>query len=132
MKIAVLIARVLLGLGFVVFGANILHSFLPQPPPPPGSLIEQFMGVMFPTGWMKVVGAVQLIGGLLVLAGRTAPLGLTLLAPVLVNILLCHICLMGGEGIAPGLVFTVLEAFLIYAYRRHFAPLLDFNAKPTL
>lgn len=131
MKIATTVSRFLLGLGFVVFGANILHPFLPQPPMPEGSLPMQFMAVMGPTHWMALVGLVQLLGGALVLAGRTAPLGLTLLAPVLVNILAFHAFLMGGAGIAPGLVFTALELFLLYSYRGYFAPLLTVSAAPT-
>lgn len=115
MKIAVLISRILLGLGFIIFGINILHSFLPQPPVPEGSLMFQFMNVMVPTHWMSAVGVVQPAGGLLVLFGGTAPLGLTFLAPVLVNILLFHICVMAGEDILPGLIFTGLEVFLLYS-----------------
>ncbi len=45
MKTAIVISRFILGLGFVVFGLNILHPFLPQPPIPDGSLPARFMGV---------------------------------------------------------------------------------------
>jgi putative oxidoreductase len=130
MKIALIVCRFLLGLGFVVFGLNILIPFLPQPPPPEGSLMAQFMTVMFPTHWMSVVGFFQLVGGMLLLFGGTVPLGLALLAPVLVNILACHICLMAGGGIAPGLVFSIIEAFLLYSYRSSFAGILTTKAKP--
>ncbi len=129
MKVAVIISRVLLGLGFVVFGLNLLHPFLPQPPPPPGSLAAQFMAVAFPTHWMGLVGLFQFVGGTFVLLGGTAPLGLLLLAPVLVNILAFHICLMGGEGIAPGLVFSALEGFLLFSYRSYFSRILTTKAK---
>jgi putative oxidoreductase len=132
MKIAAVVVRVLLGVGFIVFGLNILHPFLPMPPLPEGSPTAQFMAVMGPSGWMKLVGLFQVFGGLFVLSGRAAPLGLALLAPVLVNILAFHALIQGGAGIAPGLIFTVLEAFLIYAYRGHFAPLFSFSAKPTV
>ena len=131
MKTAIVISRFILGLGFVVFGLNILHPFLPQPPIPDGSLLARFMGVMGPTHWMALVGLFQVFGGVFVLLGRTAPLGLTLLGPVLVNILAFHILVMGGAGIAPGLVFSVLELFLIYSYRSYFAPIFTMNAVPT-
>ena len=131
MKIATTISRFVLGLGFVVFGANILHPFLPQPPMPEASLPAQFAAVMGPTHWMTLVGLVQLFGGAFVLLGRTAPIGLTLLGPVLVNILAFNVLLMGGAGIAPGLVFSVLEVFLIYSYRSYFAPIFTINAVPT-
>ncbi|MBC7465626.1 MAG: hypothetical protein H7256_06495 [Bdellovibrio sp.] len=49
MKIAAVIARVLLGLGFIVFGLNIIHPFLSQPPMQEGSLPAQFMAVMWLT-----------------------------------------------------------------------------------
>ena len=69
MKIAIAISRVLLGLGFFIFGLNILHPFLNAPPPPEGSLAAQFVAVMGPSHWMALIGLVQLVGGLLVLAG---------------------------------------------------------------
>jgi putative oxidoreductase len=131
MKTAIVISRFILGLGFVVFGLNILHPFLPQPPIPDGSLPARFMGVMGPSHWMALVGVFQVFGGVLVLLGRTAPIGLTLLGPVLVNILAFHILLMGGAGITPGLVFSVLELFLIYSYRSYFAPIFTIKAVPT-
>jgi putative oxidoreductase len=130
MKIAAIICRILLGLMFVVFGANILHSFIPMPPPPVGSSPAVFFGLFAPTGWIKVVGLFQLAGGLLVLIGRTAPLGLSFLAPVIVNILCFHL-LLGVPGIAPGLTAAILELVLIYAYRANFAGIFTTNASPT-
>ena len=128
MKIAAIICRTLLGLGFVVFGLNILHSFMPQPPMPEGSPAAVFMSLMVPTHWMDVIGAIQLIGGLLVLFGRTAPLGLVMLGPILVNILCFHILVLGGQGVEGGLVFSILEIFLIYAYRKYFRSIFTIKA----
>jgi putative oxidoreductase len=132
MKIAVAVCRFLHGLGFAIFGLNILHPFMPQPPIPPESLPGKFLVVMGPTHWMFLVGLFQLVGGVLVLIGGTMPLGLALLAPVLVNILAFHSFLQHGEGIVPGLVFSALELFLIYAYRSYFAPLFTTRAVPRL
>ena len=132
MKIAVLISRILLGVGFTIFGLNILFPFLPAPPPPPGSPALQFMMIAGPSHWMSVVGIFELLGGLLVLLGGTAPLGLLLLAPVLVNIICFHICLEGGKGIAPGVVFSILEFFLLYSYRSSFRSILTTKAQPSV
>jgi putative oxidoreductase len=132
MKYLYLICRILLGLMFVVFGANGLHPFMPMQPPPAGSPIEHFMGVMIPSGWMHHVAIFQILGGLLVLIGGTAPLGLCILGPILVNILIFHITLAGGAGIAPGLFATVLEIILIYGYRANFAGIFTYKATPTL
>jgi putative oxidoreductase len=129
MKILVLICRFLLGAGFIVFGLNILHPFLPMPPMDPTTKPAQFGMLMASTHWMALVGLFQLVGGVLVLIGRTAPMGLVLLGPVLVNILAFHTLLMNGSGIMPGLVFSALEVFLIYSYRSYFAPLFTVSAK---
>ena len=131
MKIAILVSRFLLGLGFIIFGLNILHPFMTPPPPEAGSLSAQFMGVMAPTHWLELVGLFQLVGGLLVIIGRTAPLGLLMLAPILVNILAFHLFLEGGNGIAAGLVFSAMEIFLIYAYRKYFRSLFTMSASPN-
>lgn len=131
MKIVAIICRILLGLMFIVFGLNILHPFMQMPLPPAGSPPAQFMGVMMPSGWMHHVGAFQVLGGVLVLIGGTAPLGLCILGPIIVNILIFHILLTGGHGIAAGLVAAILEIVLIYAYRANFSGIFTTKATPS-
>src|SRR5258708_29335314 len=87
MKIAILISRFLLGMGFIIFGLNILHPFMTSPPPPEGSLAPQFVAVMLPRHWIELVGVLHPFGGLLLIIDLTSPLGLVVLAPILVNIL---------------------------------------------
>lgn len=133
MKIVVLVCRILVGLMFIVFGANLLHAFLPpQPVPPADSLPAHFFAAFGASGWMKVVGLFQLVGGILILIGGTAPLGLCLLAPVLINILCFHLLLIGGVGILPGLVGTVLWLVVFYGYRANFAGIFTAKATPSV
>ena len=129
MKYAILACRILLGLAFLVFGANILFPFLHMPTPPPSDAAT-WSEIMKLHKWMAFIGLCQVIGGLLVLVGRFVPLGLTILAPVLVNILLFHITLAGGQGIVTGLVLTLLEAFLLVVYRRNFYSLFEASPEP--
>jgi len=117
MKIAVLIARILLGLMFVVFGLNIYLQFLPMPPIPGDA--GTLMGIMLHHGWFTFFGLLYVIGGLLLLIGRFVPIGLVLLGPIIVIILLYHITFY-PPGIGPGLFAALLELFLIYAYHSHF------------
>jgi len=119
MKVATIIARVLLGLIFVVFGSNIFLHFIPMPPPPPG-LLGDFTKALFVSHYLHVVAVFQILGGLLLLIGRFVPLGLVLLAPVIVNIDLVHI-LMEPSGLPMAAVVTLLEIFLIWRYRDAFA-----------
>jgi putative oxidoreductase len=122
MKVATIIARILLGLVFLVFGSNAFLHFLPMPPLPQ-NLAGDYARVFMASGYVYVVGFLQIVGGLLLLIGRFVPLGLTILAPIIVNILIFH-ALMAPEGFAPGLVVTALELFLLWSYRAVFAPLL--------
>jgi putative oxidoreductase len=73
--------------------------------------------------YMYVVGALQVIGGLLLLIGRFVPLGLTLLGPVIVNILLFHIFL-DPSGLPMAIVVSALALFLLWRYRENFAGLV--------
>jgi uncharacterized membrane protein YphA (DoxX/SURF4 family) len=117
MKIAVLIARILLGLIFVVFGLNGFLNFLhaPMPTGPAG----QYMAVMFGSLYMKFVFLVQIVGGVLLLSGQFIPLALILLGPVLVNILLFHISFQPA-GLPPGLLSALLWFIIFFGYRRAF------------
>ena|SRR5581483_2789152 len=125
MKIAVLIARILLGLIFVFFGLNAFLHFLPQPPIP--GLAGQFLGAIIQSHFYVVIFAFQIIGGLLMLAGRYVSLGLVILAPILINILNFHITFTGGAGILPGLVCTVLWFIVFAGHRSSFAGILSAN-----
>jgi uncharacterized membrane protein YphA (DoxX/SURF4 family) len=123
MKILTIIARILLGLVFVVFGSNAFLHFLPMPPLPQG-VTGEYLHAFFASGYVYVIGGFQVIGGLLLLIGRFVALGLTILAAIIVNIWAFHL-LMAPEGLPPAVVVTVLELFLICSYRDRFAGILQ-------
>ena len=122
MKVATIAARALLGLIFVVFGSNAFLHFIPMPPLPQ-NLAGDYVRVFLASGYVYVIGGLQLIAGLLLLLGRFVPLGLTILGAIIVNILVFHI-LMAPEGFPPALVVTILELFLVWRYRDAFAGLV--------
>ena len=122
MKITTIIARTLLGLIFAVFGSNSFLNFIHMPPPPDG-LASDFFKALFMSHYFYVVAVTQIVGGLIVLSGRFTALGLTLLAPVIVNILCFHIFL-NHEGWQLASVVAALELFLLWRSRAAFAGLL--------
>jgi putative oxidoreductase len=121
MKIVVLIARLLLGLIFVVFGANGFLHFIPMGPLPQG-VAGQFMSALFQSNYVFVISALQLLGGGLLLVNRYVPLGITLLGPIIVNILLFHL-LMFRMGISMGIIVGILWGVLAFGYRQYFSGL---------
>src|SRR5258708_5443034 len=126
MKIIATIARIILGSVFVFFGLNIFLQFLPSPPPPRGPAGD-FVKALFVSHYLYVVGALQLAGGVLCLAGRFVPLGLTLLGPVIVNILLFHI-LLNPAGLPMAIVVSVLALIVLWHHRAAFAVLVKSSA----
>lgn len=121
MKIAVHIARVLLGLIFVVFGLNGFLQFMPMGPMPSG-LLGQFLTAFTQSHYAQVISAFQILGGLLLLANRYVPLGLTILGPVVVNILIFHI-LLAPSTIGPGVLATILWFIVFFYHRQYFSGL---------
>ena len=129
MKIAILICRILLGLMFFVLGLNNILHFIPMPPPSGDALT--WIGILGAHHWMTFVGVIMTVAGLLLLVNRFVPLALTLLAPIVVNILLYH-ALLWPHGAAPAIVALILELVLIAAYFRSFLPLLAMNPEAEL
>ena len=118
-KIVILIARILLGLIFVVFGLNGFLNFLSMGPMPTG-LAGQFVGALVLSHYFWVVAALQIAGGALLLASRFVPLALVLLGPVIVNIICYHVFL-NPSGAVPAVVVTVLWLIVCYGNRQHFS-----------
>ena len=119
MKIVFLIARLLLGLVFLVFGLNGFLNFLSMGPMPTG-LAGQFIGALFLSHYYWVVAVLQIAGGLLLLANRFVPLGLVLLGPIIVNIICYHVFL-NHSGAALAAVVTILWFIVFYGKRQYFA-----------
>lgn len=124
MRYVMMGARVIEGAIFLVFGLNALLHFF-NPPPPTGDALAWFV-IMAGHHWINFIAVVQLIGGLLLLVNRFVPLALTILAPVIVNILLFH-ALLWPQGAWLAILVLLLQAFLMAVYWRNFAPLLQMN-----
>jgi putative oxidoreductase len=119
MKIVTLIARLLLGLIFVVFGLNGFLNFINMGPMPSG-LAGQFIGALFQSHYYYVVAGLQVIGGVLLLVNRFVPLALVLLGSVIVNIILYHVFL-NPSGAALAIVVVILWGIVFYSHRQYFS-----------
>jgi putative oxidoreductase len=122
MKIVATVARLVLGLMFTVFGLNGFLQFFPAPPL--SGLAGRYLEVLVAAHYIAPVSLVQVACGLLFLANFCVPLALTLIGPVLVNILLFHL-LMNPAGIGPGAFATVCWFILFYRLRPAFAGILS-------
>jgi hypothetical protein len=105
MKIASTIARYLLGVVFLTFGLNGFLHFIPMPPPT--GVAAQFFGALFVSRLYIVIFLLQIAPAILLLVNRYAPLALTILGPVIFNILCFHI-FMAPAGLPLALFVAVL------------------------
>ena len=123
MNTAITVARILLGLVFLVFGLNGFLHFMPTPPPPPAA--GEFFVALVKTGYMlPLIFGTQVIGGALLLIGVAVPFALVILAPVIVNILGFHYFLSPVPAqIVIALIVTLLEVILALYHRATFVPL---------
>lgn len=126
-----LVARLLLGLIFTVFGVNKFFGFLPEPELPPAA--GEFIGALIESGYLwTLLTLTEITCGVLLLLGRFVPLALTILAPVVVNIITFHLFLAPSpEAMAVPVLVLALELYLAYAYRKSFRGVLDANAQPS-
>jgi uncharacterized membrane protein YphA (DoxX/SURF4 family) len=124
----VVIARVLLGLAFLIFGLNGFLNFMPAPKEMPADIMTVITGLM-KGGYMTVVSATEILVAVLLLVNRFVPLALALLAPIVVGILTFHVAIAPAT-IGPGIVVLLLELFLAWSYRSAYRPMLAARVTP--
>jgi putative oxidoreductase len=108
-----LIARILLGLIFFVFGLMGLLNLIPPPPNMPEALQTFNTGLMASIYFFPFLKLTETICGLLLLTGSFVPLALVVLAPIVINIVLVH-AFLAPEGLAVGLIAAILLAYLSF------------------
>ena len=117
-----LLARVVLGLIFAVFGVIGLFELGPQP-----EMSEEagaFMGAIMDTGYLwPVIKVSEIVCGVLLILGLFVPLALVVLAPIALNILLFHVFL-APEGSVIGIVILVLGLYIAHQHRESFSAVL--------
>jgi uncharacterized membrane protein YphA (DoxX/SURF4 family) len=125
MKHAPLIASILLGGLFVMSAVTVLFNLAPIPEMPKDTPIAYFMAATGPTGFMKFVKIVELLGGIMVIIPRTRNIGLLFLGPVILNILAFHQFVAGDGILQPMLIgISVLALFLLWSERAKWKALI--------
>ena len=99
-NIAAHLARVILGIIFLVFGLNAFLNFITMPPPT-GTAAEFVYGLVKAQYFLPFMAFVQVVCGILLLSGSLIPFALLLLFPISLNIFFFHLALApSGLGMA--------------------------------
>ena len=127
MKYIPTIAGILLGLLFLLSSVPMLLNLMPpdKMPAPPTEEAKMFFGAFGPTGYLKFIKVLELIGAVLVMIPKTRNFGLLILGPIIVNILAYHVFLTKGEGLANPMIIAivVLSLYLLWVERGKWAAL---------
>ena len=122
MRIAMILVRSLMGLLFVF--ASVTYFFkLITPPPLTGAMKVFNDGIEASRYLMPTVKVIELVCGLAFLSGRFVPLASVLIAPIIVNILLINVFLIGPQGFPLAAFVVLANAFLAYYHRDRYRPL---------
>jgi uncharacterized membrane protein YphA (DoxX/SURF4 family) len=125
------VARVLMGLIFLIMGLNGFFNFLPRPATMPEGAVA-FGTALMHTGYMiPLLAGTQVVVAVLLLSNRFVPLALAVIAPVLVNIVGFH-TFLAPAGIGVAVVVVALELYLAWQHRAAYRPMLRMRAGPPV
>ena len=110
----------LLSLIFIVFGLNFFLNFI-QLPPMAGNPAT-FMGVLYSTGYLSVIKVLEIVLGITLLIPRFKKISLIMLTPIVINILLFELLMVGAPGI--GILLTALTCLSFYSDRKDYIKLI--------
>ena len=119
MRIASVVARILLGLVFTLAG---VAAFVFTPPAQPG-LAGAFAEVFYRSHWAQFLGAAQIVMGLCFLTNRLVPIALCILGGFLYNSFAFHLT-MAPAGLAAPIIALGLGVVVAWPYRQRLHLLL--------
>jgi hypothetical protein len=125
MKFLALLAQLVLGLMFLIFGLDFFLQFIPKGfvPLPVGDA-KKFYELLVSSGYMNVVMGLEIAGGIALLTVRWTNLGVLIVGPILVNVLLYHVFLVKGNYEIPGLAI-VLSIIVLARHWKEWQSALD-------
>jgi putative oxidoreductase len=130
MKIAIIIARVLLGLPFLVFGLNHFFPFIPHPPMD-GVALDYMMGLTKVGYFWPLLRGLEILIGISLISGRFVPLSLAVLAPISLHIFLFHAFIMAAN-LPLAVIIIALHIFLIVKYWEYYNQIFTMKSEPKL
>ncbi len=123
MKILKTILFSLFGLLLINGGLDKFLHYMPVPEGLPEELLKDSTALMEVAWLMPLVGAAELLGGLLILIPKTRALGALVIFPVMVGVLLTHIT-VAPDGLIIALIIWAILIWIIIDNRHKFLPLI--------
>jgi putative oxidoreductase len=129
MKKITIIARILLGFIYLVFGLDYFLHFIPYEPHHAGRVAAFKAGLVGVGYFYPMIKSIQIVGGISLLIDQYAPFFAVVLFPISVNVFLYH-TILAPSGWLMGVLLIVPNLFLGYAYRNYYSGM--FVRKPLV
>ncbi|MEM9329666.1 MAG: DoxX family membrane protein [Bacteroidota bacterium] len=115
------VLRWLLGLIMVIIGLNkfLVYIEIPGPPGDGGEL----MRIYITSGFLKLVGVLECLGGAALLLNKLVPTALTFISAIMFNAAVFHV-LHDAAGVGPAALCLLFSLLLIYAHKERFSEFL--------
>lgn len=116
------VLSLLFGLMFINAELNKFLNYMPMPENLPEKMMKA-MNAFMEIGWLlPLVGAVEVLGGLLIIMSKTRALGALMILPIMVGIVLTNI-VQDSSGLPIAGVFSAILIWIMYENREKYAPL---------
>ncbi|GGG93045.1 DoxX family membrane protein [Pedobacter zeae] len=125
MKITVIVIRVLLAAMYLFASISYFLNFMPKAPEMTAAQTTFMTGLMASVYLFPLIKITELIGGILLLINRTAPLATIIIFPVTLNIFLYTAFLAQPKDLPMSAVMLLFNLFLFYAYRAKYLPVVS-------
>jgi putative oxidoreductase len=126
MKVTIIIARVLLGLLFLIFGINHFIPFIPHPPMD-GVALDYMMGLTKVGYFWPLLRGLEILIGISLLSGKFVPLALAVLAPISLHIFLFHAFVMVAN-LPLAIIILAMHIFLFVKYWNYYKQIFTMNS----
>src|SRR4051812_28063832 len=122
-KKIIFVLSLLFGLMFINAGLNKFLNYMPVPKDLPEKM-QKLMSAFMEIGWlMPLVGAAEIIGGILFIIPKTRALGAIIIFPVMIGVLLTN-CLDAPSGLPIALALLAINVWVIFENRQKYLPMI--------
>jgi uncharacterized membrane protein YphA (DoxX/SURF4 family) len=117
------VISLLFGLMFINAGLNKFFNYMPVPEDMPENLLRMMKAFMEISWLMPLVGAVELVGGILFIPPKTRALGAIVILPVMIGILLTNIFVV-PSGLPIALILFIINVWVLFENREKYLPMI--------
>ena len=113
----------LFGLMFINSGLNKFFNYIPIPKDMPESMIKLTAAIKEISWLLPLIGAAEIVGGILFITSKFRALGAIIILPVLTGIVLTHI-FIAPSGLPVAIVLLGIEIWVIAENRDKYLPMI--------